>query len=186
MNLAPSPLPPVTPGLKLKHVAVGRGTQNYTCANETAVPVANGAVAALYNATCLAADYPEVLALIPRIVLEFNFAPHQLGPLTPTTLLYSGNHFFSNSTTPVFNLQTPNFDLGVVPCQKDTATPAPVNAPKGQFSEGNGAVPWLKLQTRQGSTGNVEEVYRINTAGGNPPASCVGMGGNFAVEYATE
>ncbi|CRK36479.1 hypothetical protein BN1708_020001, partial [Verticillium longisporum] len=31
MPIAPEPLPPVSEGLTLKHVAVGRGTQNYTC-----------------------------------------------------------------------------------------------------------------------------------------------------------
>jgi uncharacterized protein DUF3455 len=40
-----------SPGLSLKHVALGRGTQNYTCSNtnSTAVPTAIGEVATLFD-----------------------------------------------------------------------------------------------------------------------------------------
>ncbi len=37
-----------------------------------------------------------------------------------------------------------------------------------------------------GATGNLQEVYRINTAGGNPPATCEGMKSTFEVQYAAE
>lgn len=47
-------------------------------------------------------------------------------------------------------------------------------------------MPWLKLTARSGATGNLEEVYRVNTAGGNPPATCAGMPATFEVQYAAE
>ncbi|RYP18589.1 hypothetical protein DL765_003874 [Monosporascus sp. GIB2] len=49
MPLAPTPLGGPAAGLVLKHVAIGRGTQNYTCdtTNSTAVPAPAGAVATL-------------------------------------------------------------------------------------------------------------------------------------------
>ncbi len=70
----PVGLPPPTAGLALKHVAIGRGVQNYTCdlANATAVPVSIGAVATLFNASCVAGTYPDLLNMLPRVALQFN------------------------------------------------------------------------------------------------------------------
>ena len=77
-------------------------------------------------------------------------------------------------------------DLGFAPCSKNASVPAPACAPVGQGNTGHGAVPWLKLLTRDGATGNLEEAYRINTAGGNPPATCADMPATFEVQYAAE
>jgi hypothetical protein len=76
--------------------------------------------------------------------------------------------------------------LGQAPCAKNASTPAPVGAVKGQGEVGYGAVPWLKLITKNGSTGGLEEVYRLNTAGGQPPTTCTGMPAAFEVQYAAE
>jgi len=184
---APSPLPAPSSGLTLKHVAIGRGTQNYTCSpnNPAAVPVANGAVATLYNASCIAAKSPSILATLPNFALQYNLGANP-SAANVANLFLSGYHFFPNSTTPFFNLDTASMQLGEAPCAKNAATPAPSDAPKGQGGVGDGAVPWLKLLTRDGATGNLEEVYRLNTAGGNPPANCAGMAATFEVQYAAE
>ncbi len=42
------------------------------------------------------------------------------------------------------------------------------------------------MLTREGATGNLQEVYRVNTAGWNPPATCAGMKSTFEVQYAAE
>jgi hypothetical protein len=39
---------------------------------------------------------------------------------------------------------------------------------------------------KSGSYGDLQEIYRVNTAGGNPPATCAGMPATFEVEYAAE
>ncbi|PBP28878.1 malate dehydrogenase [Diplocarpon rosae] len=184
----PTPLPPVTEGLFLKHVSVGRGTQNYTCdvGNATAIPVATGAVATLYNASCVAAAYPDLLAALSNVSLQFNLTSADQKTLSPSTLSISGHHYFTNTTTPEFNLNTVGLDLGVAPCQKNASVPAPVGATKGQADLGFGTVPWLKLSTRSGATGGLSEVYRVNTAGGNPPTSCIGQPAAFEVQYAAE
>jgi len=182
-----TPLPPVTSGLVLKHVALGRGTQNYTCgSNATAVPTAVGARAALFNATCIAGSYPELLAMLPRVALDFNLTSDDEATLSPTNLLLSGQHFFTNATTPFFNLDTQSLSLGEAPCAKNNSVTAPADAPVGQYNKGNGAVAWLKLIARDGATGKIEEVYRVNTAGGNPPATCAGITGDFNVQYSAE
>jgi hypothetical protein len=175
-------------GLTLKHVAIGRGTQNYTCdlSNATAIPVAIGAVATLFNASCVAATYPDLLNMLPRVALQFNLtdaeAPQQLAP---SNLAISGKHLFLNTTTPFFNLDVePDLQLGQAPTLKNNTATAPADAPKGQ--QGEAAVAWLKLLARSGATGDIEEVYRVETAGGSPPATCKGMPANFTVQYAAQ
>jgi hypothetical protein len=185
---APTPLPAPAAGLVLKHVAIGRGTQNYTCdtTNATAIPVSIGAVATLYNATCVASTYPDLLTALPNVALQFNLSDANQASLSPSNLAISGHHFFSNMTTPLFNLDSSAVKLGVAPCAKNNTVPAPAGAPKGQDNQGFGAVAWLKLLTRDGATGNLQEVYRVNTAGGNPPPTCVGQPATFEIQYAAE
>lgn len=63
---------------------------------------------------------------------------------------------------------------------------APAGSVVGQNNSGNGAVPWLYLQTTNGTVGGYKAVYRVNTAGGQPPATCQGMPNVFTVQYAAE
>jgi hypothetical protein len=171
----------------LKHVAIGRGTQNYSCrANETAAPVALGAVATLYNASCVASIYPDLLSMLPNVALQFELTDIDQATLSLSNLAISGHHYFSNLTTPIFNLKTTAMDLGFATCAKNNSVAAPAGEPTGQDDEGFGAVTWLKLLTRAGATGNLKEVYRVNTAGGKPPTTCAGMPTTFEVEYAAE
>jgi hypothetical protein len=170
----------------LKHVAVGRGTQNYTCdtTNSTAAPAAAGAVATLFDASCVAAAYPDLLNILPKVAMQFNLTAEENPRMGPSNLAISGKHFFTNNTTPFFNLDTDAKKLGEAGCAKNSSTPAPPNAPVGQ--KGEPAVPWLKLLTRIGSTGDLQEVYRLETAGGSAPATCAGMPAAFEVQYAAQ
>lgn len=63
---------------------------------------------------------------------------------------------------------------------------APAASVVGQSNQGFGAVAWLKLVTKAAATGNLQEVYRVNTAGGKPPATCAGSAATLEVQYATE
>jgi hypothetical protein len=179
MPTAPEALAPPSNGLQVSSVVIGRGTQNYTCdaGNVDAAPAAAGAVATLFDASCVAALYPDLLERIPGMALRFNLSdPEQLGasPLQPV-----GVHYFSAKTTPFFDI-----GQGVhVYSKKAADTPAPANAAKGQ--KGESAVAWLKLDAVEGTTGNVKEVYRVTTAGGAPPKTCENMPETFEVEYAT-
>lgn len=181
--IVPSDIPPPTKGFKVRHVAVGRGTQNYTCdtSDPSSPPTAVGAVATLFNASCVAALYSDLLEQIPGMAVHFNLTDeHQLGP---SQLPVSGVHYFANATTPFFDLRTQALDIGEAPCAKNNSAPAPANAPTGQLGEA--AVPWLKLTTREGATGNLKEVYRLSTAGGSAPATCEGMPAQFQVQYSS-
>lgn len=194
---APTALPAVTAGLVLKHVAIGRGTQNYTCdlSNTTAPPVAVGAVATLFNATCVAATYPDILNTLPRVAMSFNLSatasaanlvPASTGDrLAPGDYTISGHHFFLDSTTPFFTLDTQNGQFGQAAFAKNASSPAPAGAATGQ--RGEAAVPWLKLMVRSGtSSGGLQETYRVETAGGSAPATCEGQSASFEVQYSAQ
>ncbi|ESZ97625.1 hypothetical protein SBOR_2026 [Sclerotinia borealis F-4128] len=189
--LSPTPLPGPSTGLILKHVAIGRGTQNYTCGtNATAAPVAVGAVATLFNASCVASTYPDLLSKLPNVALQFNLNLSPSSPmqnLNPANLMISGHHFFTNPSTPFFDLDTKNWALGRGAFAKSDALAAPVGASVGQNNQGYGAVAWLKLTAKDGVTGGLQEVYRVNTAGGSPPTTCKdNLGSSFDVQYAAE
>lgn len=190
-TLTKEPLPLPAAGLAVKHVAIGRGTQNYTCdaSNATAVPTLAGAVATLFDASCIAATYPDLLRILPRLALQFDL-PYSAGAdaddarMGPTGMLVSGRHFFTNATTPFFNLDTPRKNVGTAPCSKLNSSAAPADAPKGR--QGEAAVGWLRLAANPDATGGIHEVFRVGTAGGSAPATCVGMPASFEVQYAAE
>ncbi|KAL1296748.1 hypothetical protein AAFC00_000217 [Neodothiora populina] len=205
LPVAPTPLPAPDSGLALFQVAVGRGTQNYTCdtSNTTAVPEAIGAVASLYNVSCIAASVPSLLEKIPPIALDLPSPSTDISTSSTSdgnddsnaaaNADLSGHHYFLNPSTPFFNLDTSTHSYGAGAFKKMDSTAAPDDAPKGPKGKGDGAVAWLKLVAKDSSSnedgGNgkvLREVYRVNTAGGNPPKSCTGMPASFEVEYSAE
>ncbi|KAF2642150.1 hypothetical protein P280DRAFT_295088 [Massarina eburnea CBS 473.64] len=172
MAVAPTALP--MPTGTLAHIAVGRGTQNYTCAatpnDNTAAPKAIGAIATLYNVTCLSVVAPQVLEAVTPIALS-----------TPMTLdktendgPKSGRHLFTATGAPFFET-----DYGWIQAKASANSSAPTTSDKGK--NGLGAVAWLKLT---GTAGDFTEVYRVDTAGGVAPKTCSGQTGTFEVQYA--
>ena len=216
----PNSLPPPT-GLQLKFIGLGVGTQNYTCANSTAIPGTTGAVgkhfypsrhmfsrsqpcpATLYDiGTALNADalrdakLPELSGL--ALVLSAFPAPLVAAAAADSTLLdlylatqgYArvlGDHFFTALPALV-----PTFALSDVPTQPfpqvNGHKNASLNAPQGAFAglSAEGAVPWLQLTDNGGSQGGVSVVYRLHTAGGQPPANCTGRPSAFEVPYVAQ
>ncbi|KAL9596344.1 MAG: hypothetical protein Q9219_005861 [cf. Caloplaca sp. 3 TL-2023] len=185
-------MPPVTPGLTLYHVAVGRGTQNYTCdiAHPSSAPVAAGATAMLYNTTCLSCLAPSALEKIPSSALLLP-TPQENKLLFPAQALASGHHYFSDLSTPTFNLHMARSNFGIQFAKLLSKTPVPDEQQQvGQ--DGSKAVPWLKLSSADGPQGlssdssPVKEIYRVNTAGGSAPKTCDAMAATFEVQYAAE
>jgi len=187
MPAAPIPLPPPTAGLTLAHVAIGRGSQNYTCdpTNSTAAPVAAGAVATLFNVSCLAADMPDLLSRICPIALDLPI-PTSADYNSPLYQGMSGKHYFTDSKTPYFDLDTGVHAYGYGAFKKGDSTPAPEDGVPGPYNSGNGPVAWLRLDAKSQDGQVFKEVYRLNTAGGQPPKTCEGMAEAFEVPYAAE
>ncbi|KAK5128764.1 hypothetical protein LTR85_000097 [Meristemomyces frigidus] len=182
---APTPLPAPAAGLSLSHVAIGRGTQNYTCdlTNSTAVPVAIGAVATLFNVSCVAADSPDLLAKLPGIALDLP-VPTTDNEDSAAYQDMSGHHYFLDASTPFFNMDTSLHSYGTGAFKKTNTSSAPSDAPLGQYGVGNGSVAWLKLDAKTSDGQIFQEVFRTLTAGGNPSKTCTGMPAAFEVQYA--
>ncbi|KJZ75688.1 hypothetical protein HIM_04845 [Hirsutella minnesotensis 3608] len=175
-------LPAPAKGLSVRHVAVARGTQNYTCeaGRGDAVPKAAGAVATLFNASCVAALYPEMLDRIPSMAVRLKMDDRERD--NDQVFGKSGVHYFIDQSTAYFNLDTPAMVIGEAPCTTDSSVNPPSTAAAGQ--KGEKAVTWLRLTTKEGATGGIKEVYRLTTAGGSPPATCADMESSFQVQYA--
>ena len=188
-------------GLKPIYVGLGRGTQvclafllmfyratliriqNYTCADSTSssTPAAAGAVARIYNATCIAANYPDILEKLPNLAYKITLPINEYALFPPANIELMGHHFFYDATTPEFNLNTtPNKQHGIVMTKKGGSIDAPSNAVSGQY----GAVSWLYLTATEGTVGNYKSVYRVDTAAGSPPKTCKGMPAAFQIQYA--
>lgn len=176
--------------MTLFQVVIGRGTQNYTCdlANATATPVPVGAVASLFNVSCVAADMPELLEKLPGIALDLPM-PSTDDQKSAIAKDLSGHHYFVNDTTPFFNMDTSIASYGKGALKKTAVANAPSNAITGPRGQGNGAVAWLYLSANdypQWGSPDWKAVYRLNTAGGNAPKMCTGQPESFTVEYASE
>ncbi len=122
---------------------------------------------------------------MPNLALQYPLPSDPTAPLEPSNLALSTHHFFSNTTTPVFAFDAPTSpDLGTVFAQKTSSSDAPANAVVGANGQGHGAVGWLYLTSRADTVGDIKAVYRLDTAGGNPPATCQGQPSAFSVDYA--
>jgi hypothetical protein len=181
-------LPSPSSDLNLRHIAIGRGTQNYTCnpAEPNEAPKAAGALATLFNASCLVATSPQLANALTRAALHFEVGQSDASEqLAPSNIGLSGVHFFTDATTALFKLDVaPALQLGELPCGKNGSVAAPVDAPRGL--QGEGAVAWLKLNAKPGATGGLQEVFRVETVGGSPPATCSGLPDAFEVQYSTQ
>lgn len=100
-----------------------------------------------------------------------------------------GHHFFGM----ISGVNTPTFSLDKLSAQprplaqvaKLNETDAPASACPGD--NGLGAVKWLYLKDTKGiSQGGIDTVYRVETAGGNKPATCKGMKPSWEVKYAAQ
>lgn len=198
---APTPLPAPDPSWKLSEVVVGRGVQNYTCslASKDVKPKAIGAVASLYNVSCLAANYPDILDMVPGLALQYALPADPMANLEPSNLVLAGHHYFNSDSKPTFDLSQDypagelkiatslSQDLGKAVVKVNSNSTAPTDAPKGMNGQGNGAVTWLLLDSiKNSTTGDITAVYRLNTAGGQPPATCEDSPAVFSVQYAAE
>ncbi|KAF1950060.1 hypothetical protein CC80DRAFT_539898 [Byssothecium circinans] len=182
MPVAPTPLPAVTG--TLSHVAVGRGTQNYSCLatpnDKAGAPKAIGALATLYNVTCLTVLAPDVLKDVPAISMSLSSLSRSsfTRSVTLDSNIHdgpeSGHHSFTAAGVPLFETA-----YGTVQAKASGNSPAPEGSSKGK--NGLGSVPWLKLGAVQG---DFKEIYRLDTSGGVAPKTCEGIEGTFEVQYA--
>ncbi|CAO2650009.1 Nn.00g013010.m01.CDS01 [Neocucurbitaria sp. VM-36] len=184
------------PNEELKYVLLGIGTQNYTCStgDETAAPGTTGAVATLYDIGSKLNNDPMAkwkIGSIAPLALALSNAPKTL-EMSLKSQGYeniAGHHFFSmmsGTNTPVFSLDKLQLQpQPLAPVSKLNETDAPTSACPG--NNGLPAIKWLYLKDTKGaSQGGIDTVYRVETAGGNKPATCKGMKPSWEVKYAAQ
>ncbi|KAJ6073220.1 hypothetical protein N7467_011305 [Penicillium canescens] len=186
-------LPAPSTNLTLKYVVLGRGTQNYSCLalntpsshKATTKPIATGAAATLFDASCVASSSGTLLHQLPAIMSNtplgsIVFMAALLGQGTKSTDLIIGEHYFNAGGDPVFDLSLSGSQSWIV-AKKDASVSAPATEPSNNQS---GNVPWLKLGHKDGC--NIQEVYRVVTSQGDPPSTCTGQNETIQVAYAAE
>lgn len=185
-------LPP-GPDMKLARVVLGRGTQNYTCADSTdkSKPAADGAVATLYDASCLATYDLDLLHSLPDTMVKIpsDLIADALSIVSKVTRqdILVGHHYFApNNTIPVFDFRIKKNQEWMLVGRRTGGVAAISTASMGGMGQYNGAVDWLRIDAIPSLSPDYKVAYRIHTAGGKPPATCKGLGKSFTIEYATE
>ncbi|KAF7544397.1 hypothetical protein G7Z17_g9993 [Cylindrodendrum hubeiense] len=206
-----SPVLPVNGGAKelatppsnltLKHIALGFGIQNYTCASAGATATATGALAMLYDIAhlypgqsrialdnadwlTLTADALDSQAVPLNLKTDGEPGADPVNPFTASTALtvngldlpFLGHHYFNAAGVPTFDLGSQIF-FGT----KLDSVAAPSSAYSGP--DGTGAVAWLQLGDTGASVG-ISYVYRVLTAGGN--AHTCTEAGNDSTSYTAQ
>ncbi|KZT25687.1 hypothetical protein NEOLEDRAFT_1241563 [Neolentinus lepideus HHB14362 ss-1] len=172
------------PNVTLSYVALGLGVQNYTCSN-TSTWTNVGAVAELFDISCL---YNTPLF---DPISNAAFAAWNVTPEAPLDLIsaFSGNpivlgqHYFIPS--PTGSGVSPKFDFTSAR-EKGHPEAFVVGAKVGDLPAptGKGDVDWLQLKSVQGELAST--VYRLQTRGGQPPASCKQGSPPLSVKYAAQ
>ncbi|KAJ5225681.1 Protein of unknown function DUF3455 [Penicillium chermesinum] len=199
LNDTKEQLPNPSAGLTLKHIAIGRGTQNYSCPDasgprSTTQPTAVGAAATLFDASCVAAQSLTLLHELPPLVGtasvgSLGFLAEALSLATNSTDLILGEHYFNADGDPVFDLRLGGSgDWAVTSKKASVDAPQPQDIHKGKSCAASKAkienVAWLKLDRKSGT--GIQEVYRVVTFEGSPPSSCAGQNSTVLVQYAAE
>lgn len=91
----------------------------------------------------------------------------------------SALHYFRADGTPFFDINSGDF----IAAAKDANVPAP---PGATGNENGPAIDWLKLSRKPGEPdGNIQQVFRVITAGGAAPKTC-SQPGPLSIEYVAE
>ncbi|KAF9485450.1 hypothetical protein BDN70DRAFT_588168 [Pholiota conissans] len=166
-------------------VLLGVGIQNYTCST-TGTYTSIGAVADLYDISCLSAVPSEFKVIQDEAFVTWTATPattKSLGPKANGCLPLMGQHYFVTSPSgtglsPVWDFRAasakgnPN---AFVLAAKIGDLPAPT---------GSNDVDWLQLKSVSGSLAT--SVYRVDTKGGQPPASCTPGSAPISVKYTSK
>lgn len=107
------------------------------------------------------------------------------------------HYFYPDASTPVFDVKetTAAAKKGRFVGKKSENITAPIDANTGVAPDAFGAVDWLKLvstdnvRTASGevfASNGYKAVYRVETAGGKPPATCQGRPARFEISYSAQ
>ncbi|EGE07752.1 hypothetical protein TEQG_06784 [Trichophyton equinum CBS 127.97] len=168
----PPELPNPEANLRLKYITFGVGTQNYTCAGGATKPIPVGAVATLYDGSCLNNIHARAMSILNYISLHTSVPSAAWVLENFLKMPKLGQHYFTGGR-PFFDLTTRGgSDKAYV------SVVANVPAPSGLD------VPWLRLNKLEGS--GIEAIFRVKTHEGVSPATCQGQPAVFQVGYTAQ
>jgi len=161
-------------------IALGVGTQNYTCNSTSGTYSSNVAKADLYDITSTIKSNTK--DSICKLYLKSS--TDCSSDANPMQLNLIGNHYFDASSKPNFDFSRSG--KGHLQAKKGAGVSAPKSASKGVKGYEYGAVDWLYLlDNGAGVSEELLSVYRVQTAGGKPPATCSGSE-QIQIPYAAE
>ncbi|GJJ10925.1 hypothetical protein Clacol_005154 [Clathrus columnatus] len=162
------------------HIALGVGTQNYSCSTSGTF-TSIGALATLFDASCVF----EIIDYIASGETGGEITIAALKAALGYSPLVLGHHYFINNPTGAAGI-SPTFDFradsekgnpeAFVVTSKTEDVPSPVDPTDN--------VDWLQLTAIPGQGELASTVYRILTVGGQPPTSCTPGSAPITVPYA--
>ncbi|KAJ7779752.1 hypothetical protein B0H16DRAFT_1671861 [Mycena metata] len=175
----------VNPGANPLYVGIGVGVQNYTCSASTLKYTSTGAVASLFDISCLDATPAftnvQTAAFNAWNALPAGASPNSIGARVGAPSLL-GYHYFipSPSGTGI----SPKWDFTSTGANAGNANAFVVGTKVGDLTDATNTavnVDWLALNNLEGSLAS--KVFRIDTVNGQPPSSCVAGSADISVKY---
>jgi len=163
----------------LSFVALGVGFQNYTCNSTTGTYTSIGAKADLFDLSCLSQTNLTAFENIQDVAFALWSKSSHLKSVVQITGTKLGEHYFitSNGTlSPVWDFRADaakNQPDAFVVAAKVGDLKAPTNSSVD--------VDWLELTAKSGDLATT--IYRTDTRGGQPPASCTHGSSVLRVKY---
>ncbi|KAF7365918.1 hypothetical protein MVEN_00467000 [Mycena venus] len=166
-------------------VALGVGIQNYTCTASTLKYTSTGAVASLFDLSCI--DKSPAFASIQTTAFNaWNAAPAGAsantvgGRIGTPTLL--GFHYFVTSPSgtgisPKWDFTSTGKFAGNSSAFVTGSKVGDITAPTDSATN----VDWLAINNIEGSLAS--KIFRIDTVNGQPPTSCVAGSADISVKY---
>ncbi|KAJ7064668.1 hypothetical protein C8F01DRAFT_1054090 [Mycena amicta] len=176
----------VTPSTAPRFVSIGVGIQNYTCSAATSKFTSIGAVASLFDISCL--DKTPAFASIQTVAYKaWNAAPASVTAATLGTKIGApallGFHYFVPAASGTG--LSPKWDFTSTGKFAGNSTAFIIGAKVGDIpapADPTTNVDWLALNNAGGSLAS--QVFRIDTVGGQPPSSCTpGTSADIQVKY---
>ncbi|KAJ7645059.1 hypothetical protein DFH06DRAFT_1425712 [Mycena polygramma] len=178
----------IAPTTAPKFVALGVGIQNYTCTASTLKYTSIGAVASLFDLSCMDKT-PAFKTVQTSAFKAWSAAPANV----PASAIGSkvgapgllGFHYFvpSPSGTGI----SPKWDFTSTGKTAGDATAFVIAAKAGDILapiDSASNVDWLALTNVQGALAT--KVFRIDTVNGQPPTSCVAGSADISVKYTSK
>ncbi|KAL0959922.1 hypothetical protein HGRIS_011587 [Hohenbuehelia grisea] len=178
-----------SPAAPLAFVAVAIGTQNYTC-SAAGTYASAGALAELFDISCLTGS--SFSKIQKNLYTLWKLAPPSVSTSALIKLLHFtktpavlGQHYFVPNPSGAAGL-SPKWDFTSQGATKGNKDAFVIAARAGGFAAPTGPsdVDWLALIGVQGKLAS--QIYRVDTVGGQPPASCTPGSAPIIVKYTSK